>query len=181
VENIGDGLDFYTITANSSSGWIVDYDEGLHYSEMGETISIDIELWIPFNITETTDQLEFTLTSVLDNSVTVSGNILTSASAATDADLDDNSILPDKFRLYQNYPNPFNPATTIMYNLPGRSAVNLYIYDMLGRKVSEFDLGIKSAGTHSYTFEGKTLSSGVYFYKIETDDFSDMKRMLLLK
>jgi len=181
VENTGDGLDFYTATATSGAGWLIEYNEGFHYAEMGETITIQFDLRIPPGVMATTDQIEFTVTSVLDNSVTVSGNVLTTVSEPTDIDSDGNSSLPGDFKLYQNYPNPFNPATTISYDLPSSSVVNLFVYDLLGREVREFNFGIKSAGNHSFTFDAESLSSGVYFYKIETETSSAMKRMLLLK
>jgi len=181
VENTGNGLDFFTITASSSNGWIVTVAEGFQYVKSLKSIALNIDLMIPPGTIVTTDQIEFTVTSGLDNSVTVSGNVLTTISEPTDIGSDDNSALPDGFKLYQNYPNPFNPATTISYDLPTRSVVNLFVYDLLGRKVSEFALGAKSAGSHSFTFNATTLSSGVYFYKIETENSSAMKRMMLLK
>jgi len=181
VENTGDGIDFYTITAVSSHGWIVEYYESFHYVGPGKTIAVDFDLLVPPSVMAMTDQVEFTVTSGIDDLVTVSGNVLTTVSEATDADSDDNSALPGDFKLYQNYPNPFNPATTISYDLPTSSVVNMFVYDLLGRKVSEFAFGVKSAGNHSFTFDAKTLSSGVYFYKIKTENSSAMKRMLLLK
>ncbi len=181
VENIGNGIDFYTIVAISINGWIVDYYDGFHYVGPGETIAVDFDLMVPPSVMATTDQVEFTVTSGLDYMLKVSGNVLTTVSEATDIDSDGNSSLPGDFKLYQNYPNPFNPATIISFDLPSSSVVNLFVYDLLGRKVSEFDLGVKSAGSHSFTFDAKTLSSGVYFYKIETENSSAMKRMLLLK
>ncbi len=181
VENVGNGIDFYTITATSSNGWIVEFFVGFHYAGPGETIAVDFDLLVPPSALATTDQIEFTVTSGIDATVTVSGNVLTTVSEATDIGDDGNSSLPDGFNLYQNYPNPFNPSTTISYDLPTRSVVNLSVYDILGRIVNEFDLGTKTAGNHSFTFDAKALSSGVYFYKIETDNSSAMKRMVLLK
>jgi len=181
VENTGNGIDFYTITAISSNGWIVNYYESFHYAGPGETIAVDFDLMVPPSAMATTDQIEFTVTSGIDDLVTVSGNVLTTVSEATDVDSDGGSSLPGDFKLYQNYPNPFNPATTLSFDLPSSSVVNLFVYDLLGRKVSEFDLGVKSAGNYSFTFDAKALSSGVYFYKIETENSSAMKRMMLLK
>ncbi|MCP4704017.1 MAG: T9SS type A sorting domain-containing protein [candidate division Zixibacteria bacterium] len=180
VENTGNGLDFFTITASSSNGWIVNFAEGFHYVKSGAIMMLDIDLVIPPSTLITTDQIEFTVTSGLDNSVTVTGNVLTTVQEPTNVEIGD-PTLPNGFELHQNYPNPFNPATTISYDLPTSSVVNLFVYDLLGRKVNEYALGVKSAGNHSFTFDASTLSSGVYFYKIETDNFSAMKRMLLLK
>ena len=92
------------------------------------------------------------------------------------------NILPTEFVLHQNYPNPYNPATKISFDLPQDSKVNLVIYDLLGREVTRLvNYEFKVAGKYTYDFNGASLSSGVYFYRIETGKFSETKRMVLLK
>ena len=92
------------------------------------------------------------------------------------------NILPTEFALHQNYPNPFNPATKISFDLPQDSKVNLVVYDLLGRKVSRLvNNEFKVAGKYTYDFNGAPLSSGVYFYRIETEGFTNAKRMILMK
>jgi hypothetical protein len=88
---------------------------------------------------------------------------------------------PDNFGLSQNYPNPFNPSTTIRYQIPNSGLVKLAVYDMLGKQVTILVNDIKDAGSYEIRFDGSKLSSGVYFYKLETDNFSDVKRMNLVK
>ncbi|MEJ2051900.1 MAG: T9SS type A sorting domain-containing protein, partial [Calditrichota bacterium] len=90
-------------------------------------------------------------------------------------------ILPGKFALYENYPNPFNPTTTIKYDLPEDVNVTVTIYNNNGQKVKELVNGFKTAGSYTVTFDGKSLASGMYFYKIEAGEFSKVKRMLLVK
>jgi hypothetical protein len=90
------------------------------------------------------------------------------------------NIIPKQYRLYQNYPNPFNPVTTIKYDLPFEGIVKITVYDITGKVVySNYEL--KTAGTYSFLFNGINLSSGVYFYKIEAGQFTDVKRMVLIK
>jgi sugar lactone lactonase YvrE len=88
---------------------------------------------------------------------------------------------PLKYSLSQNYPNPFNPETIINYQLPARNNVSLKVYDLLGREVAELVNGEKSAGVYSVKFNGRNLSSGVYFYRIQAGNFSETKKLLLLK
>jgi len=93
-----------------------------------------------------------------------------------------NENIPNNFELFQNYPNPFNPITKISYDLPKDSKVSLVIYDMLGREIIRLVNGeFKQAGHHSIVFNGSNLASGVYFYRIETESFTDTKRMILIK
>ncbi len=102
--------------------------------------------------------------------------------AATD--IDENSNLPEGFVLEQNFPNPFNPSTTISYELPANLRIaNLVITNVRGEKVREFELNSTTGsvvwnGTNDL---GKSVSSGIYFYKLEAGDFSQTKKMLLLK
>lgn len=90
--------------------------------------------------------------------------------------------IPKEYSLRQNYPNPFNPSTSIGFNLPNNTSVSLNIYDMSGRHVmiliyNEF----KSAGSYTFQFNASDLSSGTYFYSLKTDDYSDVKKMVLIK
>ncbi|MBS1492103.1 MAG: T9SS type A sorting domain-containing protein [Bacteroidetes bacterium] len=94
-----------------------------------------------------------------------------------------NSDIPDEYTLSQNYPNPFNPATKINYQIRNTGFVTLKIYDMNGSEVAELVNELKTAGSYSITFDaGKyNLASGVYFYKLNTGEFEDTKRMVLIK
>jgi hypothetical protein len=91
------------------------------------------------------------------------------------------SSIPDKFALYQNEPNPFNPMTNITFDIPQKSYVKLTVYDLLGRDIVSLVNGTRDAGKHSINFNGATLSSGLYFYKIEAGNFTETKKMLLVK
>jgi len=83
--------------------------------------------------------------------------------------------------MHKNYLNLFNASTSIKYKLPRRSKVNIEIYDILGRKVSELYNGVQNTGHHEVIWNADKIASGVYFYKLETGRFTDIKRMVLLK
>jgi hypothetical protein len=89
--------------------------------------------------------------------------------------------VPLGWHLFQNFPNPFNPSTTIRYGLPNRSHVTLAIYTTLGQQVALLQNGEQEAGYHEIRFDASALSSGVYFYRIQAEDFVATKRLLLLK
>jgi hypothetical protein len=89
--------------------------------------------------------------------------------------------IPKSFILRQNYPNPFNPSTNIKYDLPKNSFVKLVIFDELGREVKTLVNENQPAGTYEITFNALLLPSGVYIYRLNTDGFSDTKKMILLK
>ncbi len=103
-------------------------------------------------------------------------------SIVTDADDETDQMLPEQYSLEQNYPNPFNPTTTIAFSLPEQTAVSLSVYNILGEKVAELlNNEIYSAGAHRINFNGANLASGVYLYRIKTDNFILSKKMLLIK
>ena len=94
--------------------------------------------------------------------------------------------LPTSYTLNQNYPNPFNPTTNIEYSIPMKGLVKLQIFDMLGRMVASLVEEVQNAGVYHATWTGKTgnsipVSSGVYFYRLQSGAFSKTERMLLLK
>jgi len=88
---------------------------------------------------------------------------------------------PVEFSLDQNYPNPFNPSTTIKYSIPVDGMVTLAVYNVLGQKVATLVNEIVKSGVHEVNFDASKLSSGVYFYKVESSKFSAIKKMMLIK
>ncbi len=85
------------------------------------------------------------------------------------------------YALQQNYPNPFNPTTTISFTIANTSFVELKVFDLLGKEVASVVSGVRVAGTYSEAFDASKLSSGIYFYTIRADGFTDTKRMMLFK
>ncbi len=92
-----------------------------------------------------------------------------------------NSNIPGEFELKQNYPNPFNPETKISFNVPKAGSVKLTVFDMLGREMVVLVNEDLAAGTYRINFNAAEFSSGVYFYRIEANGFSDVKKMMLVK
>jgi hypothetical protein len=98
----------------------------------------------------------------------------------------DDKLIPSNFMLYQNYPNPFNPHTTIRYDLPENNIVSVTIYDMMGRVVKNLVNGMQTAGFKSLRWDAtnnrdQSVSTGLYIYTIHSDNYTDTKKMILLK
>jgi hypothetical protein len=136
---------------------------------------------------------DLVVTGVFENSATFGSNVL-SAKGQTDvfvAQLDTVAVstiddmysesLPQRSYLAQNYPNPFNPITKISYQLPVTSFVELHVYNLLGQQVVTLVSEKQSAGRYEVTFNAENFSSGVYFYSLRTDNWQDMKKMILIK
>jgi hypothetical protein len=85
------------------------------------------------------------------------------------------------FELFQNYPNPFNPSTKIKYEIPERSFITIKVYNILGKEIAILVNEEILSGSHEVEFDGKGLASGIYYYRITTDNFSQTKKMILLK
>ncbi|MBK7104662.1 MAG: CotH kinase family protein [Ignavibacteriae bacterium] len=122
----------------------------------------------------------------LDNSLAT--NWVTTHLYGTPGELNDltdvenfKNTLPAKFKLYQNYPNPFNAQTTIKFDIPKTSEVQLRIFDILGREIKLLLNKKIVAGSYTINFDAEFLSSGIYFYQILTDDFNKVSKMILLK
>ena len=105
------------------------------------------------------DPTEFLVVSVRDNYVT----------------------LPNKYLLHQNYPNPFNPTTTISFELPSESKIEIAVYDILGRQVKNLLNENKAAGRYNVQFDGTGLPSGIYFIRLSANTYTEIKKMVLLK
>lgn len=89
--------------------------------------------------------------------------------------------LANEFYLAQNYPNPFNPTTNIKYQVASIEKVSIKVYDILGREITTLVNEVKSPGTYEVKFDGSNLSSGTYFYRLSSGNFTQIKKMLLVK
>jgi hypothetical protein len=89
--------------------------------------------------------------------------------------------VPDKFSLSQNYPNPFNPMTKIKFSVTKASNVNITVFDMLGRHITTLVNEKLGAGSYETEWSAVNMPGGVYFYRIETDSYSETKKMILVK
>ena len=143
--------------------------------------------WGPFTgeIDVVTDSLGVTL---IQNNEPPWQKVLTGAridgiiyGAVSSVKTDRESSAPGTFVLIQNYPNPFNPSTTITYDLPKRSEVQLTVYDMIGREVALLAEGDQEPGRYEHTFDGSNLASGVYLVRLKAPGVFRTNRMILLK
>jgi len=110
--------------------------------------------------------------------------VLSPEASAIEADFSLGTVR--EYRLQQNYPNPFNPTTTISYNLPVNSNIKIEIFDILGKKVNTIFAGNQAAGSHQSVWNGRDMvgnlvPSGIYFYRLATPEFTDVKKMMLMK
>ena len=95
--------------------------------------------------------------------------------------VEDENIAPEKFLLSQNYPNPFNPVTSIKYVVGSFQFVSIKVFDLLGREVATLINEEKPAGEYEVEFNGNNLPSGIYFYRLKAGDYSETKKMVLLR
>ena len=183
VRNVGNMADEYYIDVISYLGWDVSTDtKGSVTAQPGELVYLAFEVTIPITAGEgETDILSYTVTSFGDPSVSVGDEVLLTSEPLLDVGDDVVGLLPNSLHLAQNYPNPFNPTTTIAFTLPSRSQVNLEIIDILGRTIDRLDLGALSNGSHSVEYDGSSLASGVYFYRLVTESGHETRKMVLLK
>ena len=91
------------------------------------------------------------------------------------------TTIPTSFSLSQNYPNPFNPMTNFKFSILNAGNVKIVVYDVMGREVQTLVNEKLSAGTYEVKFDGSMLTSGVYFYKMVSERYTETKRMLLIK
>jgi hypothetical protein len=113
----------------------------------------------------------------------IRGQVGLGADVSTAVKEEKSTAVPTAFKLEQNYPNPFNPTTTIKFELAKTTRVSLKIYSLLGELVATLiDNEIKPAGTYTATFDASSLTSGVYFYKLETGaGFVGTRKLLFIE
>jgi hypothetical protein len=92
-----------------------------------------------------------------------------------------NNNIPKNYTLKQNYPNPFNPVTKIEYSLPQNSYITLKVYNILGKEVATLADKYERAGNHVVTYDAANLASGIYFYTLKSGNFTQTKKMTLIK
>ncbi len=95
--------------------------------------------------------------------------------------VDEESTLPEVYKLSQNYPNPFNPTTVISYSIPEKADVTLKVFNLLGQQVATLVNGVQNVGTHEVNFNASNMASGVYFYTIKAGQFTSTRKMMLIK
>ncbi|MFA6365529.1 MAG: T9SS type A sorting domain-containing protein [Candidatus Paceibacterota bacterium] len=154
-----------------------------HFKVMSEVISLNVFETRKISVLFVADSIPRAITGMIlvshdgllsPDTIEVSANILTGVA-------NDNSEIPRTFCMHQNYPNPFNPTTTIRYELPRTTHITLTVYDALGRSVEILVNGMMPQGIHEAHFDASHLPSGIYFCRIEADEYREIKKMLLIK
>jgi len=95
--------------------------------------------------------------------------------------IDNRGELVEGYKLQQNYPNPFNPTTQISFTLPQSGNVSLSVYNVIGQRVAVLANDVLQSGQHTFTFDASNLASGMYLYRLQTDNFSSVRKMMLIK
>jgi hypothetical protein len=109
------------------------------------------------------------------------GNIFVAKVIYNTTEVERNNPIPSSIELYQNYPNPFNPTTSISFELPIAQYTTLKIFDLVGREIAMLVSEKLLAGKHSYQWSANNLSSGVYFYRLQSGNYNETKKLLLLR
>jgi hypothetical protein len=140
---------------------------------------------------DATTSLAPSLTSYMQNGTSPGGGVIYAGFGPSKIWFNGSGILteiepvsgtvPESFSLSQNYPNPFNPVTKINFTIPKNNLVTLKVYDISGKEVVTLINKFMNAGEYETTFDATQLSSGVYFYRISSGDFVDVKKMMLVK
>ncbi|MBA4312736.1 MAG: hypothetical protein C0417_08910 [Chlorobiaceae bacterium] len=124
---------------------------------------------------------QFVGTVMYNDFQVISGFLADTLFGGTLVSVVDGKELPKTFSLDQNYPNPFNPSTKIKFAIPRESHVTLKVYDILGQEVTTLVNEVVQPGYHEISYVGSRLTSGVYFYRLVSNDYVSMKKFILLK
>ena len=162
---------------NPNTGWVVGEDGTILFTTNSGTqwnnfnFPSKVWLWDIFFINSTTGWI-----------VGNDGLVLKTTNGGGFIGIEDPGIsIPSKFSLYQNYPNPFNLSTLIVYEIAEYSNVNLTVFDILGREIKTIVNSYHVPGKYSIKFNAEHLVSGIYYYRLETEKFTDSKKMVLVK
>jgi len=166
--NVLDSLFKYSDTLTSSlytnASWSA-FSNALSFAKSAMDSNYSVNISADLTLTQAKDSLETAITGLVD---------LTTGIALVKNN-------PHTFSLSQNYPNPFNPSTMIKYSIPQDGFVTLKVYNLLGQEVATLFEGEKHAGEYTVTFDGSKLSSGVYIYNLKSGNFSQTKKLMVLK
>ena len=171
------GNDFEFIPVNASKVFFTDYDKLFFSNDTGKT-------WIEI-LVDTTELKGRDIVFTDSNNGWIlcdSGKVYKSSTGGIPTDVDEIDFsVPDQFSLSQNYPNPFNPSTKISWQSPVSGHQTLKVYDVLGKEVAALVNEFRYASSYTIDFNASSLSSGIYFYKLQAGSFVQTKKMILIK
>jgi len=187
VTNQGNHSDAFDLSYISVSGWDVSLPGGAATDPLnaGESATITARVEVPTPISSyTTDDVYLFATSQANN--VVMGVDKGFLAASPNAILEDEGIVPERYFLAQNYPNPFNPSTQIAFGLQVGGHTTVTVYNLLGQQVSQLLDEYRAAGSHVVAWDGmdnngQPVPSGIYFYRIRSEDFTQTRKMVLMK
>lgn len=167
------GEDYITIKYNAAGTreWVQTFNGNGDFGDQAHAIAVDNFGNVYVTGISAEDQ------GILDGN----SNIVTIKYAQTTGVVNNGTGIPSAYALKQNYPNPFNPSTNIEFNISKNGPVKLQVYNSLGKVVSTLVEGELKAGSYTVRFSGAGLTSGVYFYMLQAEGFSETKKMLLVK
>jgi hypothetical protein len=170
VKSSNEGTEIFSFGTNfdstSQQGFLKGKPVGVEYiGNDFKTITLSFPLYY-MNKDQAKSLIEYILTNKFDEVMPVDEQI---------------SEIPSAYQLYQNYPNPFNPSTTISYSIPEDGFVKLAVYNMLGEEVATIVNNVQKAGRYEVNFDGSSLSSGVYVYRMEAANYTASKKLILLR
>lgn len=177
---------YFAFAKTTSSGGekyaIAKYDNSGNFQWLAEYTTSNLSI---SNIYDFTIDNEYNIYATGSNSAN-DGDILTVKWSQIITNINNSpKEIPEEYFLSQNYPNPFNPTTTINFSIPDQQFVKITVFDLSGKEIKTLVNELKPAGNYDVTFFGtgdnEKLSSGVYFYRLETQDYSETKRMILIK
>ena len=187
VVNTGEGTDFFHLDISSGRAWSVEIvgSSTTGYVKSGDSVEVGVRTLVPADAEDgDSDDLTLAATSAMDGTVSSSETVTTTATGSAAGEWE--GIVPGVFKLFQNYPNPFNPTTRIEFTLEQASEVRLEVYNVLGQKIKTLLDGYLPNGSHEAEWDGTTesgakVSSGIYFYRLSTNEFSRTRKMMLMK
>jgi uncharacterized lipoprotein YddW (UPF0748 family) len=173
--------------------YVIHSDEGDHEILLDQS-NLQLKGWHKIGTAKFSEGLKSVIT--LDNSLLEDGKYLVADAvmiminrklspdvivSVKDEEMEITQNIPSKFMLEQNYPNPFNPTTSIEFSVPSSEYVSLKVYDVLGNEITSLVNENKAAGNYIVDFNASSLSSGVYFYKISAGNYTETKKMMIIK
>jgi len=188
--NSGEGTDFFHLDAWSEGTWTAEIisPAPTGYMNSGAVTMVTVRHYIPGSaLPFETDILHLSATSAMSLESTIladTAQVTTTAEPSAAGDHD--PFIPGVFELFQNYPNPFNPTTRIEFSLERAMDVELSVYNVIGQKITTLVDGFYSTGTYDVEWDatdetGRKMASGIYFYRLTTDDYSRTRKMMLMK
>ena len=176
--SIGNKLFTYYADVIVGSKIFTSEDNGNSWSELGNNLTASSASSLNDFIAATSEYLYYYLYAIFDNNAKGIYRYKISSSTAVEKTLGN---IPEGFRLDQNYPNPFNPTTEISFSVPKKAFVNLKVYDSIGREIANLVENELNPGTYSINFNAAGLSSGIYYCRMTAENFTGVKKLLLMK